>query len=166
MMNYSESFEVTTPGDREIVLKRRFAAPRERVWDAMTKPECLKRWLLGPPGWTMAVCENDVRPGGAFRWAWSGPDGAEIAMLGVNREVEAPERIVRTERFDVGCEPQSGEQLGTMVLTENGAGVTQLTLTILYPSKEARDASVASGMASGPAAGYNLLDGFFASGQI
>jgi uncharacterized protein YndB with AHSA1/START domain len=160
-MNNSLTFEVSTPGDRDVVMTREFSAPRERVWDAMSKPEYLRRWLLGPPGWSMTVCENDVKPGGAFRWAWSGPDGAEIAMLGVYREVSAPDKMVRTERFDIGCEPQSGEQLGTMELTDIGSGRTKLTLTVVYPSKEARDAAVASGMASGPAAGYTILDGIF-----
>lgn len=164
-MNNSLTFEVTTPGDREVVLSREFSAPPPRVWDAMTKPEYLRRWLLGPPGWSMTVCDNDLKPGGAFRWAWRGPDNAEIAMLGVYREVSFPDKIVRTERFDMGCEPQSGEQLGTLALADIGSGRTKLTITVLYPSKEARDAAVASGMASGPAAGYNVLDEIFASEQ-
>jgi len=123
----------------------------------MSKPEFLRRWLLGPPGWTMTVCENDLRVGGAFRHAWRGPDGVEMAMRGVYREVVRPERIVRTETFDFGCAPQAGEQLGTLVLTERG-GLTTLTLTVLYPSKEARDGAVASGMERGLAAGYDRLD--------
>lgn len=164
-MNNNLTFEVSTPGDREVVMTREFSALRARVWDAMSKPEYLRRWLLGPPGWSMTVCENDVRPGGAFRWAWSGPDGAEIAMLGVYREVSAPDKMVRTERFDIGCEPQSGEQLGTLLLTDIGSGRTKLTLTVVYPSKEARDAAVASGMANGPAAGYTILDSIFEEDQ-
>jgi uncharacterized protein YndB with AHSA1/START domain len=152
---------VTTPGEREVILTREFSAPRERVWDAMSKPEYLKRWLLGPPGWSMVVCENDTKPGGAFRWAWRGPEDAEIAMLGVYREVSPPVRMVRTERFDMGCEAQSGEQIGTLELSEAGKNRTKLTVTVLYPSREARDAAVASGMARGPAAGYSVLDEIF-----
>jgi uncharacterized protein YndB with AHSA1/START domain len=162
-MNNSLTFEVSTPGDRDVVMTREFSAPRQRVWDAMTRAEYLQRWLLGPPGWSMVVCENDLQPGGAFRWAWRGPDGAELSMLGVYREVSVPDKIVRTERFDMGCEPQSGEQLGTMLLADAGPGRTKLTLTVVYPSKEARDAAVASGMTSGPAAGYIVLDEIFAS---
>jgi uncharacterized protein YndB with AHSA1/START domain len=164
-MNNSLTFEVSTPGEREVVMTREFSAPRERVWDAMTKPEYLRRWLLGPPGWTMTVCDNDVRPGGAYRWAWRDTNGAELAMLGVYREVSAPDKLVRTERFDVGCAPQSGEQLGTLTLTDIGSGRTKLKITVLFPSQEARDATVASGMAGGAGAGYDRLDEIFASGE-
>ena len=111
---------VTTPTDREIVLTRVFDAPRGLVFDAMTTPEVLKRWLSGPPGWSMVDCENDPRVGGTFRHVWRGPDGAEMAMRGVYREVVPPERIVRTESFEFGCAAQSGEQIGTAVLTEQG----------------------------------------------
>lgn len=157
------SLQVTTPTDREIALKRTFDAPRDVVWDAITKPELLKRWLFGPPGWEMTVCDEDVRVGGAYRWAWRGPDGKEMAMHGVYREVVPPEpggaggRIVRTETFDFGCESQGGEQIGTLVLAEQG-GKTVLTLTVLYPSKQARDATIASGMEQGIAAGYDRLE--------
>jgi uncharacterized protein YndB with AHSA1/START domain len=151
------SLTVTTPTDREIVLTRAFDAPRRLVFEALNKPEFLKRWLLGPPGWTMPVCENDPRVGGSFRHVWRGPDGAEMAMRGVYREVVPPERIVRTECFEVGCDAQAAEQVGTLVLTEQG-GQTTLTLTVLYPSGEARDATIASGMEHGVAAGYDRLD--------
>ena len=161
-MNNTGALQVTTPTDREIVMTRAFDAPRRLVFDAMSKPELLRRWLLGPPGWTMVVCENDLKVGGAFRHVWRGPDGQEMAMRGVYREVVAPERVVRTESFDFGCDAQSGEQLGTAVLTEQG-GRTTLTLTLLYPSKEARDGAIASGMEHGVAAGYNRLAELLAS---
>jgi uncharacterized protein YndB with AHSA1/START domain len=148
---------VTTPTDREIVLTRIFNAPRRLVWDAMAKPELLKRWLFGPPGWEMTTCEDDLRPGGKFTWAWRGPEGAAMQMSGVYREVVPPERMVRTESFEFGCAPQAGEQLAQLVLTEQG-GTTLLTLTMLYPSKEARDGAIASGMERGISAGYDRLD--------
>ena len=110
----------------------------------------------------MVVCENDVKVGGGFRHVWRGPDGTEMAMRGVYREVVPPERIVRTESFEFGCNAQSGEQVGTLVLTEQG-GRTTLTLTLLYPSKEARDATLASGMEQGVAAGYDRLAELLAS---
>src|SRR5262245_6706566 len=153
---------VTTPGDREIVLTRVFDAPRGVVFDAMTSAELLKRWLLGPPGWTMVDCENDLKAGGNFRHAWHGPDGSELAMHGTYREVVAPERIVRTESFTVGCEAQVGEQLATLLLSEQG-GKTTVTITLRYPSKEARDATIASGMEHGVAAGYDRLEELLAS---
>jgi len=156
------TLKVTTPSDNEIVLTRVFDAPRRLVFDTLTKPELLKRWLLGPPGWTMTVCEIDPKGGGTFRHVWRGPDGTELAMHGVHREVSQPDRIVRTESFDMGCPGQAGEQLATAVLTEVG-GKTTLTTTLLYPSKEARDATIASGMEHGVAAGYARLDELLAS---
>jgi uncharacterized protein YndB with AHSA1/START domain len=161
MMNPG-ALKVTTPSDREIVMTRVFDAPRELVYDAMSRPALLQRWLLGPPGWSMVVCENDVKVGGTFRHVWRGPDGQELAMRGVYREVVPPERVVRTETFDMGCAAQMGEQVGTLVLTEQG-GKTTLTLTLLYPSKEARDATIASGMERGVAAGYDRLAELLAS---
>ena len=126
---------VSTPNDLEIVMTRDFDAPRQLVWEAMTRPELLKRWLFGPPGWEMTVCEDDPRVGGAFRWAWRGPGGQEMAMHGVYRAVVPHERIVRTESFDFGCPSQAGEQVGTLLLTDEGKK-TKLTLTVVYPSGE------------------------------
>ena len=148
---------ISTPTDLEILITRSFNAPRDLVWEAMSRPELIKQWLFGPPGWTMTVCDDDLRVGGQFKWAWRGPDGMEMAMHGVYRDVTPLERIVRTEMFDFGCEAQSGEQLATMVLTEI-SDTTKLTLTVLYPSKEARDGALASGMEKGVAAGYDRLE--------
>ena len=158
------SLTVSTPTDCEVVMTRAFDAPRHLVWNAMTRPELLKRWLFGPPGWEMVACEDDLRVGGKFRWAWRGPDGQEMALRGVYREVVPPERVVRTESFEFGCEAQAGEQLGTLVLTEQD-GKTLITLTVLYPSKEARDATIASGMEHGVAAGYDRLEEMLAQGR-
>jgi uncharacterized protein YndB with AHSA1/START domain len=158
------SLKVTTPSDREVLMTRVFDAPRRLVWDAMAKPELIKRWLFGPPGWEMTTCEEDLRVGGGFRWAWRGPNGETMAMHGVYREVVPPERIVRTESFDFGCPSQAGEQVGTLVLTEQG-GKTYLSLSVLYPAKEARDGAIASGMEHGVAAGYDRLDEILATLQ-
>jgi uncharacterized protein YndB with AHSA1/START domain len=161
-MSSTHTLNVTMQGDREIVVSRDFDAPRRMVWDAMTRPELLRRWLFGPTGWTMTACEEDVRPGGTFNYAWVGPDGTEMKMHGVYREVVPAERAVRTETFSVGCDFQSGEQLGTAVLTED-EGRTLLTVTVLYPSKEARDGAIQSGMTHGMEAGYNRLDDVLAA---
>lgn len=149
--------QVTTPTDLEIVITRTFNAPRALVWEAMSKPELLQQWLFGPPGWSMTTCEEDLRVGGTFRWAWSGPDGTGMSMHGVYREVNPPKRMVRTEIFDFGCMPQAGEQLCTLILNEIGSQ-TNLTLTVLYESKEARDGALASGMERGVSAGYDRLE--------
>jgi uncharacterized protein YndB with AHSA1/START domain len=161
-MKHTGTLKVTTPTDLEIVITRVFDAPRTLVFDAMAQPELLKRWLLGPPGWSMVDCENDLKVGGSFRHVWRRTDGSEMAMRGVYREIVPPERIVRTESFEFGCDPQAGEQLATLVLTEQG-GSTTLTLTLLYPSKEARDATIASGMERGVAASYDRLAELLAS---
>src|SRR3954462_3544622 len=114
------ALNVSTPSDLEIVVTREFNAPRDLVWDTMSKPELLKRWLFSPPGWEMTACEEDARVGGTFRWVWSGPGGASLSMSGVSREVGPPERCVRTEVFESGGVPGRGEQLATLVLTELG----------------------------------------------
>jgi uncharacterized protein YndB with AHSA1/START domain len=146
--------KLTTRGDLEIVLTRVFQAPRSLVFKAMTTPELVKRWLLGPPGWTMVNCEIDLRVGGNFRFEWCNSDGTKMGMHGVYREIVPSERIVNTECFDFGCEPQSGEQIITASLSEDH-GQTTLRSVVLYPSREARDATIASGMEHGLAASYD-----------
>jgi uncharacterized protein YndB with AHSA1/START domain len=161
-MKNTAGLKLTTPTDREIVLTRGFDAPRHLVYDTMTRSELLKRWCFGPPSWSMVECESDLRVGGVFRHVWHGPDGQVMAMRGVYREVVPPERIVRTESFQMGCEAQAGEQLATLVLTEQG-NKALLTLSLLYPSKEARDVTIASGMERGVAASYDRLAELLAS---
>jgi uncharacterized protein YndB with AHSA1/START domain len=146
---------ITTNGDREVVITREFVAARQVVFEAFTKPELIRRWLLGPDGWTMPVCEVDLRVGGKYRYVWRNErTGMEMGMGGVYREIVAPERIVATEKFDEAWYP--GEAIGTMVLTEM-SGKTKLTQTMLYESKEARDAVLKSPMEHGVEASYNRL---------
>ena len=155
------ALKITTQGDRELVMTREFDAPRKLVYDAHTKPELVKRWLLGPDGWSMPICEMDVRVGGKYRWVWrNDAKGTEMGMGGVYREVKAPERLVATERFDEAW--YAGECVNTMVLTES-SGKTTLTLTMLFESREARDMAVKSGMEHGIALGYDRLDDIFAA---
>jgi uncharacterized protein YndB with AHSA1/START domain len=163
-MSIAGTLNLTTRGDLDIVITREFDAPRDLVFEAMWKPELLRRWLLGPPGWSMVECENDLTPGGAFRHVWRHENGSQMAMHGVYREVVRPERVVRTETFDMGCESQGGEQVVTIDLSEQG-GRTFLTLTVRYPSKEARDATLASGMERGVAASYDRLEELLAHGN-
>jgi uncharacterized protein YndB with AHSA1/START domain len=152
----SGNLKITAVGDREIVITRVFDAPRNLVFRAMTEPELVKRWLLGPPGWSMPICEIDFKVGGKFRYLWRATDGMEMAMNGVYREIVLDERVVNTERFEFGCNSQAGEQTETAVLVEEH-GRTTHTSTILYPAKEARDATIASGMAKGIEANYSRL---------
>jgi len=142
---------VTTPTDREIVLTRTFGAPRRLVFDAFTKPLLLKRWF-GPRGWSLVVCEVDLRVGSGFRFVLRGPDGRDMGMSGVYREIVPPERSVHVESFD----DYPGESLVTAVFTEQG-GQTTLTVTVQYASREVRDAVIQSGMEHGAAESYDRL---------
>ena len=149
------TLQITTRGDREIVITRAFDAPRIFVWDAFTKPELVRQWLLGPPGWTMPVCEIDFRVGGRYRYVWRKEGGIEMGMSGVHREIVVPERIVATEKFDQSWYP--GEAVGTITLVEQG-GRTVLTQVLQYESREAREVVLKSPMESGVGQGYDRLE--------
>lgn len=154
-MKNTEPLQLTTPTDREIVVTRVFDAPRILVFDAFTKPDLLERWFYGPPGWSLVVCEIDLKAGGACRYVWRGRDGVEMGMRGIILEIVAPERLVATEKFDVPWYP--GEAVSTIVLLEQD-GKTTLTQTIRYESREARDAVLKSPMEQGLAMGYDRLE--------
>lgn len=139
------------PSDCEIVLTRVFQAPRQLVYDAFSKPEILKKWF-GPRGWSLVICDVDARVGGGFRFLLRGPEGRELGMRGVYRELSSPERSVHLESFD----DFPGESVVTAVLTESD-GATTLVSTILYPSRDVRDAVIKSGMEHGAAESYDKL---------
>ena len=159
-MKNTGTLKVTTPTDREIAMTRVFDAPRRLLFGALTKPELVKQWLLGPPGWTMPVCEIDLRVGGAYRYVWRHANGREMGMGGVYREIVPQERVVCTELFDEAW--YAGEALVTNVLVEQG-GKTTLTLTSRFGSRETRDAVLKSGMESGVAVSYDRLEQLLAS---
>jgi uncharacterized protein YndB with AHSA1/START domain len=161
-MTNEGNLKVTSRGDREILMTRAFDAPRTMVFDAYTKPKLVKRWLLGPAGWSMPVCEIDLRVGGAYRYVWRNDStGNEMGMGGVYREIVAPERIVSTEKFDQAW--YEGEAVGRLVLTEKG-GKTTVTQTVLYESPETRDTVLKSGMEKGVKASYERLAELLARG--
>jgi uncharacterized protein YndB with AHSA1/START domain len=152
-MTNANTLQVTTSSDREIAMSRVFNAPRHLVFDAWTKPELLKRWL-GRADWPMVVCEVDVRVGGAYRFVWRGPQGQDMGMGGVYKEIERPERLVCTERFD---DPwYEGEAVATTTFVEEG-GKTTMTTVMRYASREARDGVLKSPMADGVAESYDRL---------
>jgi uncharacterized protein YndB with AHSA1/START domain len=159
LMKKTGAFAVSLPSDCEIALTRVFKAPRQLVYDAFSKPEILKRWF-GPRGWCLVSCEVDARVGGGFRFVLRAPDGRELGMRGVYRELSPPERSIHTESFD----DFPGESLVTAVLTE-GDGETTLVATILYPSKEVRDAVIKSGMEHGAAESYDKLAEMLAAAE-
>jgi uncharacterized protein YndB with AHSA1/START domain len=148
----------TTPTPTDVVAVRTFDAPRELVFAAHTEPHHVQRWLLGPDGWSMPVCEIDLRVGGAWRYVWRNDDtGAEFGMSGVYREVDAPARAVFTEVFE-----DHPESVNFMDLVE-AEGKTTMTLTMRYASEEIRDIVLATGMTDGMEAGYDRLDGMLPS---
>lgn len=147
-------------GEREIVMTREFDAPRHLVYEALTTPALIRRWLGVMEGWSMAVCDVDLRVGGSFRYQWRGPGGVTLGMRGVYREIVPDQRIVSTEVFDESWYP--GEAVGTVELVER-SGRTTLTTTVLYSSREARDAVLKSPMESGVAKAYDQLDVVLAS---
>ena len=157
-----EKAQVTMPSDREVTVTRSFKAPRALVFRAYTEPELVRRWMLGPPGWSMPVCEMDVRVGGRYRWRWrSDTDGKEFGFAGTFREVQPPSRLVHTEGYDPGTlgdgYPSGGEALVTTTFAEEG-GITTITTLMDFGSKETRDAAVKTGMTDGMEQSYQLLD--------
>lgn len=154
-MFYPESFKISTPADREILIERDFAAPRSLVWDCFTKPELVRQWLLGPDGWTMPVCEIDARPGGSYRYVWRKAGVPDMGMGGTFQEVSWPGRLVATEKFDEAWYP--GEALNTTEFTVAGPR-THVAIRVRYESREARDSAKRSGMERGMAAGYDRLE--------
>ena len=152
-MTDTGALQVTTPTEREIAVTRVFDAPRQRIFDALTRPELIRRWMFGPDGWSLPVCESDLRVGGALRFVWRDPN-MEMGMSGSYREVAPPGRLVHTELFDEDW--TGGETVVTTVLTEQD-GRTTLTSTILYASREARDAVLETPMTQGMATSYDRL---------
>lgn len=146
---------ITNPRDAELVITRTFTAPRQLIWDCHTKPDLVRRWLLGPDGWIMPVCEIDLRVGGAYRYEWRNANGREMGMGGTYREIGAPQRLVNTELFDEDW--TGGEVLTTLELLQDGPK-TLLTNTGIYSSQAALEAALKTGMTTGIDAGYARID--------
>jgi uncharacterized protein YndB with AHSA1/START domain len=158
--NLKSDLKLGPQGDREIVVTRTFNAPRDLVFDAFTKPELVKRWMLGPEGWSMPVCNIDLRVGGKGRYEWANAERQSgMALTAEFLEIVPPERIVHTELFDQDW--TGGKTVITTTFTER-AGKTTMTMTIVYPSAEARDSVLKSGMEQGMAMSYDRLDSILA----
>lgn len=156
-MNYNTGkLQVTLPSACEILVTRELKAPRQLVYDAHTKPEMVKRWLYGPDGWSMPVCEIDLRVGGRYRYRWrKRDDGVEFGLGGRYLEIVPGEKVVSTEAFE--GELNQGEAVNTLALGERN-GVTTVSLLMRYPSEEIRDRAIKSGMNEGIEMGYARLD--------
>lgn len=154
-MNNSD-LKVAARGERELVISRTFNAPVEMVFDAHTKPELVRQWLLGPDGWTMPVCDIDLRVGGKYRYVWKKEKtGDEMGLGGDFKEVAKPEKYVTTEKFDQPWYP--GEALSTTTFTDRD-GKTFLQNVMTYETHEAREAVLASPMEEGLGVGYDRLE--------
>jgi uncharacterized protein YndB with AHSA1/START domain len=167
MATINSKAQVSLPSDSEVRVMRDFKAPRELVWRAHTEPQLFQRWIGGYPGWSMPVCEMDVRPGGKYRWRWrSDEDGKEFGFFGEYREVDAPAKIVQAEYFDPGsfggAMPTNTPAIIRTTFTETD-GITTLVVLMDYGSKEARDAAVSTGMTDGMETSYERLDTLVAS---
>ena len=148
-----DTLTITTPSEREVTVTRLFSAPRTLVFDALTKPELLRRWY-GPTGWELLKCEIDLRTGGKWRFVSRHPNGKEIGQLGVYQEIVPGEKIVNTENWE---DWDAGETLVTTVLTEEN-GITKLTSTMLFPSESVRDTVLKGGLEHGSKECYDKLD--------
>ena len=143
-----------TEGDRFVVVTRRFAASPEAVYRAHTEPELLKKWMLGPPGWTMPVCITDPRPGGKIRFEWSDGKGHGFYLTGENLEMEPYKRLVHVERMHLP-DPTPDNHVETL-FEPDGDG-TLMIMRMTLPNAEVRKSMLATGMETGMEASYNNL---------
>ncbi len=168
-MRTIEKAQVSLPSDTTVRVTRDFKAPRTLVWEAHTDPKLIKRWMLGPPGWSMPVCEMDVRPGGKYRWRWrSDETGAEFGFHGDFREVDAPSAMTHAEYYDPGDVGGAMDASQPSIIRTSFAekdGVTSLEMIMTFASKEIRDAAVSTGMTDGMEMGYERLDALYAELQ-
>ena len=164
--------QVSLPSDTEVRVTRSFKAPRTLVWQAHTEPKLIQRWMSGMPGWSMPVCEMDVRPGGRYRWRWtSDENGSGFGFLGEFKEVDAPATLTQVEHFDpgnagdiTGAMPVSHPSMNRSTFTEKD-GFTTVVVVIDYGSKAARDAAISTGMTDGMEISYESLDALLATTQ-
>ena len=152
--------EVGILADTEVRATRSFAESVGLVWKSFTEPELVRRWMLGPPGWSMPVCEMDFRVGGKYEWRWRNDnDGKEFGFVGEVRAIEMQARIVHTEKYQAGSSGESMADETTVAITfREVSGITTVATSIKYSSKEDRDAALASGMTDGMEMGYCNLD--------
>ncbi len=161
--------QVSLPGDTEVRVTRDFKAPRTLVWQAHTEPKLVKRWMRGPPGWSMPMCEMDVQVGGKYRWRWrSDESGQEFGFHGTFKEVDAPAKLIHDQHYDpggVGGEMDASEPANIRTSFSEKKGVTTLETVMKFASTEIRDAALLTGMTDGMEQSYQLLETLFAEEQ-
>jgi len=152
---------ITTPSECELSWSRRFSAPIGRVFEALTRPELVQRWLLGPEGWSMPVCEIDLKAGGRYRYVWRRDrDSKLMGMGGVFQEVSVPTHVSFTEVFDEAW--YAGHATGSYRLIDEQA-TTLLVQTMRYESRAVRDEVLRSGFETGIEKSHQRLDDIFAA---
>lgn len=157
LMTAKQTLDVTTPTDGSVRVTRVFDAPRQLVWDAHTQPALIRRWLLGPPGWTMPRCDVDFREGGAYLYGWQEENGGQYFEIGGTFDQIVPvERIVTTEWM-------MGQSSHNVLELHEAHGRTTMTMTMDFGSRAARDAALATGMTTGMGQSYDRLDGVLRS---
>ena len=164
--------EASLPSDTEVLVKRSFDAPVKLVWRAYMEPDLMRRWCSGMPGWSMPVCEMDMRVGGKYRWRWrSDENGQEFRFTGEVLEIAPHAKIVHTQIYDAG-DVREADSSGAVIPDSMGSepsiitvtfqetnGITHVTTTIKFASKADRDAAFATGMTDGMEISYKQLDG-------
>ncbi|HEU4534076.1 MAG TPA: SRPBCC family protein [Polyangiaceae bacterium] len=154
------SLELTS--DREIVIRRTFRAPPSVVFEAWTKPEFVKRWWApASRGAAVIECDADVRPGGEYRYVTAVGPGQRFAFFGKYLEIVPPTRLVYTQVF----EPYPDAEVVVTVSFEERDGSTLLVAREVYPSKEALEGAMASGMEEGLRETFDQLDALVASAR-
>lgn len=155
------STEVQLLGDTQARVARVIRGGAEQVWRAHTEPDLLRRWQLGPDGWSMPVCEYGDEPGQVLRTEWQNDESGErFGFAGVVVESRPPHRLVTTERMISPEDPDgtnSPETLNEMTLTPVEDG-TLLAYVITYPDAETREIVLATGMVDGMETGYARLE--------
>ena len=144
-----------TEGDTHIVGVRRFAAPPEAVYRAHTEPDLIRKWMLGPDGWSMPACIIDARPGGKFRYEWTNLKGQGFFITGEFVALEPFSRIVHVERMHLP-DPTFDNHVETRFDADSRG--TLMTLRMTLPTAEARAQMLATGMEQGMEASYARLE--------
>jgi uncharacterized protein YndB with AHSA1/START domain len=146
---------LATDGDRQIVITRRFAAAPEAVYRAHTEPDLIRRWLLGPDGWTMPVCINDPRSGGKIRYEWKSEGGSGFHITGEHVELAPYSRLVHIERMHL---PDATPDNHVETRFEPDGTGTLMTIWMTLPDADTRNGMLATGMAQGMEASYARLE--------
>jgi uncharacterized protein YndB with AHSA1/START domain len=145
----------STPSERELLITRTFDAPRSLVWDAFTDPKHLPHWQTGPEGFTMPICEIDLRTGGSWRYVWRNAHGREFDATGTYREVTPKDRIVTVSS-------KNGEENTSTTEFAEHDGRTTVIVTLLFASAASRDGAIPYAR-GGTASSYSRLDAYLAS---